>query len=521
MFFCFKSLLWGFIILIIPYSIVCIESLPYDSSLVLGQLIDEARLATLIDLGKKQTGVNAAFDAYNANLQLKLSLQMSLRELVELGVNVPDSLQKQMDDIDKTIGDSLVDYVTKKIAYDTSVVANAQSQTTTPTTEPTSPIDFSKSKLTNMPISSDSFNIDVQYFRVESTQQGSETHATKIASYVAGQLSIGKGFSISSDVKDNTQKQVNQQFQNHNILGTLVIVAKATHKSAALFSPLVYDLGNLQSAWNTLSGEGVDLPANQGKWAQQMMGKTQGSTKEITLLTGVTYGSSFVGFIHYTQDETTQNSQETEASHLAAEAAAKVAYWEISFAGGAGFSDDQSSDIKNLLSTAQISTHMSCMTMGLIPSIKSQTINQALKAFTTFSPDDTMKQMGILMDDTAGSVPKGAEAIGNARRGGTLTELENKKTQSVLSAIGEVDKSQNQVIDMNSMMIALDDYVQITRGATSGVPVNFYTTKIGQNDVIEEWFNQNNPGFMDCIKQGGEDCWDKSTGKQENEKKPA
>ena len=63
-----------------------IDSIPYDSTLVLGNIIDTVRIDGLEQIATLQKKVDAAEDKYTASLRSKLSLDMDLSETVRLGV---------------------------------------------------------------------------------------------------------------------------------------------------------------------------------------------------------------------------------------------------------------------------------------------------------------------------------------------------------------------------------------------------------------------------------------------------
>lgn len=125
-------------------------------------------------------------------------------------------------------------------------------------------------------------------------------------------------------------------------------------------------------------------------------------------------------------------------------------------------------DIKNLASNNRILSHVGLITMGIIPSIASQGIETSLKKFTSFDPAETDGKLSALSNNVAGDSPPDMD--GQARSNimaGKINAIAKSKVTSVLTGISDVDKSTNQVIDMNSLMLALDDYVKTTRGLLS------------------------------------------------------
>ncbi|MCK0129528.1 hypothetical protein [Erythrobacter sp. F6033] len=74
------------------------SSIPYDPSLVLGTIVDKDTVATLRQHSETQSRIDVARDHMNALLRMKMSLDMTQRELASLGC--------ETDEIDAMIASS-------------------------------------------------------------------------------------------------------------------------------------------------------------------------------------------------------------------------------------------------------------------------------------------------------------------------------------------------------------------------------------------------------------------------------
>jgi len=148
-----------------------------------------------------------------------------------------------------------------------------------------------------------------------------------------------------------------------------------------------------------------------------------------------------------------------------------------------------SDSAKNLLSTQNVTSHCSLITMGIIPSIKSNNVKMAVDGFSKFSPDETMKSLSKLQGATASENNSMSKSAENARTGQQMLSMQNSKIEGTLSGVSKIDGSENKIIDTNSVMTALDDYIQkcIEGGENLGVPINYYLKPITQSEIARMW----------------------------------
>lgn len=467
------------------------STIPYDPALALGQVVSVARLKILEQIAQAQAPADAAEDTLNSMIALKRSLDMTVQELVNMAVDPADVITASAD-TGKSIGEAAKGYATAKLAA-LKAIQPLKAQLSGITESIESPIDYNRTEIKKMPLSADSLRLNVQYFAVDQNEQNSNTHAATVSAFVSNEVSFF-GDDFSGQASTSAQSQVNSQMSNHSIAGTLVIAATCTHKDAVLLAPFILDVDKAIRVWNSQHPDAMIKPdslSNITKIAQQANTPDE---KSITLLSGATYGSSFVGMVHVLNTTETTASEEMYSIADKLQGQFKVSGWFVNESGGFGVQDSFSNDAKNLLSAQNISAHCSLVTIGSIPSIKSNEVRMGVKGF---ADDDGAKSMAALMqlqNATAAdqdSVDQSAQA---ARTGAQMVALQNSKVKGVLSALADIDEQQNKILDTNSVMDALDDYIQKCLAGNIGVPINYYLKPITASQLAQMWMAKYYPG---------------------------
>jgi hypothetical protein len=472
-------------------------SIPYDSSLVLGNLISDSKIDALKKIKDDQAPVDAAQNKLNGLIQAKYKMDMTLQEMVNMNVD-PDQLSTFRQSIEKLQGDiatAASDYGTKVI---TMYSATGGETGADPKIEemPESPIDWNKSALKQMALSSDSMNTDVQYVRNESEVDSNDAHASAVAASASATVGSIFGPSYTASTAAAVKSTVLKQTQNHKVAGTLVITACCTHKIAEVFAPFVMDPEKAVSAWNKLYGKDDYIDVTKQDSLESAIEEdnkgTQEKGKVLSLLSGQTMGSSFIGMVHVLQVEKTNSSQSSSSVSAAAEAQME---WGGFFAHGSGkFGVDSefSNNIKNLLSSSDLTSHCSLITMGLIPTLKSNNLKTSI---SQLAPDakEVMGQLAAIQGATDTDVNSAMSSANKAKTGQQFIELNNSYISSVVSNVSKIDNDNNKVIDTNSLMTAFDDYVQKAGQGNCGVPINFFVREITKSMIAKAWLKKFSP----------------------------
>lgn len=462
------------------------STIPYDPSLILGNLVHPDAIAILEEISTLQAAVDGAEDDLNASLQLKNSLGLTIQELTDLAVNT-DNLTKKMTEVDATI-------VTNAGAYADAVIKNMPDIQKMKKTirnvhqSPESPIDYNQSQIKIMPLAADSLKMNVQYFSFASEAEGAQSVISKIGGFVSGTLSE-LGDSFSAQAASQAQSQVSSQRENHDVVGTLVMSVACTHKNASVFAPFIIDVDKAIRVWNmTYPKDKLETTAaSMSRTAAAEQASDDSETNSLYLLSGASYGSSFVGMVHVLNTAETQSSQTMMSIASQAQASFEISGWIANASGNIGVDSSFSQDIKNLFSQHRINSHVSLVVMGVIPSIKSNELQTGVQKFADFDGAQMMEKLSTLANVTQSEQQSVAQASSAALAGGKLVALENAKIQSVMTGLDNSDKSSNQMLDINSMMTAFEDYVNKAMGGDIGVPINYYLKPISKFQLAQMW----------------------------------
>lgn len=466
-------------------------SIPFHPSLVLGNLVDEERLNNLVEIAKLKAPVDAAMNDLNADIELRRSLDLTRQELVNLKID-PSDLDEPLKKANEAILESAKLVAERKIEAGPKI---NQIRSTMPviTKSVESPIDYNRTLLKQMPLSSDSIEMDAQYFSFEENSQNSKATISKIKSFVAASTSF-LGTERSVQASAQAERQVAQQAENHSLSGTLIITANCTHKDAVVLAPFVLDVDKAVRVWNEVVPEKrikIDSVSNM-----QEIAKEEGTAEErkLHLLSGATYGSSFIGMVHVLKTESTTTSQEMYSTAAKLQAQMKTGSWFAKASGGFGVDASFSKDVKNLLSSQQISSHISIVAMGSIPNIKSNEVQLGVKTLADFDPAKMMGKLATLANATSSTQESIDEAATSARTGAQMLSIRDSEIQSVMSGLEKIDSGQNKMLDINSLMTAFEDYVEKALAGNIGVPINFYLKSITRAQLAQMWVAKYYPG---------------------------
>ena len=462
------------------------STIPYDPALTLGSIVPMEKLQNIIDIAKAQEPADVAQANLNAQISLKRSIDMTIQELIDMGVDTTDLIKES-----QTIGDDITkaatDYAKAKLDAEKSI-APLRAKILGVSQEIESPIDYNRSILKQLPLSADSLQMNVQYFSFDENTQTSQSHAATIAGFVSGSLSY-LGDTFSGQAGSSAASQVNSQHARHDIAGTLVIAITCTHKTAQVFAPFILDVDKAVRAWNSLFPQNMIKTNDVASLAQIEAASETPEEKSFSILSGATFGSSFVGMVHVLNNTDTTSSQDMDSVAASFQTQFDTGGWVAEMSGGFGVDSSFSSSAKDLLSTQNIQSHCSAITMGIIPSIKSNQVKLGVQQFADFDPAKEMQQLAVLQGATASDNNTVASSAEAARTGQQMIALKNSTITSALSGLSNIDEQSNHMIDINSMMTAMDDYIQkcIRGGDNVGVPINYFLKPITAGMIARAW----------------------------------
>jgi len=477
------------------------STIPYDPSLVLGNIVTKEKLDIVTAIASAQAPADAAEDALNSLISLKRSIDMTVQELIEMNIDATE-LIKESQETGKRITDAAVAYGKAKLAAEKAIQPlKARIRMVNDSIE--SPLDYNKTGIKkDMPLAADSFKMNCQYFAFDQNQQDSSSHAATVAGFVSESVEGGFGFgsaSFSSEAKMSAQSQMSSQHQRHSISGTLVITITCTHKNAVLLAPFILDPDKAVRVWNALYPDDM-IKTNSLSSIMEILKKQETrQEKSLSIISGETCGSCFIGMVHILDVTQTSSSEALYSVAESLQAQFKVANWFESASGGFGVSSSFSNDAKSLLSTQNVTSHCTLTVMGSIPSIASSEVKMGVKEFADFDP---MAAVVKVQAATASEMDTIGSSASSARTGAQMQSMQASKVTAALSALSDIQKTSNKVIDVNSLMTAMEDYVKKCLDGNIGVPINYYIKPITKSQIAHMWVAKYYPNKLTQIGAG-------------------
>lgn len=468
-------------------------TIPYSPSLVLGSIIEPAAIDTLLAVSAAQTPIDAAQETLNSFIAMKRSLEMTVQELINMKID-PKDLVKKVQEVGTDVDKAATAYATTRLEQELKLQPlRAKMQMVNASVE--SPIDYNRTQIKTLPLAADSLKLDAQFFTFDDNQESDNNTLSNIKSYVSAATSF-LGIDTSFDMAKTAVDQVDKQRQLHKISGTLVLTATCTHKEAQVLAPLCLDVDKAIRVWNQLF-PGDKIRTDEDGMRQIVEHEGSPQEKGFNIISGATLGSSFVGMVHVLNVDKTSSSQDDESSERNAQATLALGAAVASIKGGFGVDKSFAKDVKNLLSTQNINSHVTLITAGYIPTIKANEVAIGVKQFANFDPSDMMTSLAKLSDFTSADRTSAQQAATAARTKGEFVALKTANIDSVMQSLSQLDDAKNSMLDISSMVSAFEDYVktasEITPDTPIGVPINYYLKPITRTQLAQMWVSKYYP----------------------------
>ncbi|WP_093870821.1 hypothetical protein [Tenacibaculum sp. MAR_2010_89] len=91
------------------------STIPYDPSLVLGNIVSKQKLENIVQISKLQTPADAAESEMNSLIALKRSIDMTIQEMIGMGIDADEVIQESQQ-VGDQIKTAVVAYAKAKIA---------------------------------------------------------------------------------------------------------------------------------------------------------------------------------------------------------------------------------------------------------------------------------------------------------------------------------------------------------------------------------------------------------------------
>lgn len=471
-------------------------SIPADPSLVLGNVVDPEKIKFLEEIAEAQNPADLAQDALNSMILSTRNLESIKAEMVNMNVDESDleNLQSEIDKLKIEATKAAAELGSATVASVTAVrqIKAAQGQKKISTTV-SSPLDWNTSQIKPLPIANDSMTFDVQYFRNEVNEQGMSSTAKSVSKFVHDSMQGASERTSAKDMAESAHNNVSQQTSNHTIEGVIVITANCTHRQAQIIDPFQLEPMKAMASWNSLFPDDTMGTSAEDIFNYAM--DTDGNAEnKMQLLSGATYGSSFVGMVFIKQIEKQDTTQEAEALAETMRESFTNVLATREQAGEFGAGEEFARAAKSIAASSELSNHCSLVTRGIIPNIASQTMKTTVANLKP-DPQEIMAQLGAIQGSSNAVANESMEAMATkAKSGQQFIRLNSEYLSNAVSAVGAYDNENNQVIDMNSLMTAFTDYVQkAISGEGVGTPINFFLRDVTKAAVARAYITKYYP----------------------------
>ena len=458
-------------------------SLPYDHpALVLGHIVPPTLLSLLDKIRSIQGRTDAALERMHSLMSMRRSLTMAMSEMMSMGIDVA-ALEDRIEELNQAIAKAANDYIGKRLANDMAIQAERDRILDIDLSDlAESPLDFSQIQVKRLPLGSDNLQIDIQYFKHQSTEAPEGEVRARVEQMVR-ENTVGPP-QQTSELSKKAGALVAQQQESHDLVGTLVITANAMHRNVAMLQPVKLDVAKSIDAWNASFGGAAlrlnpDDPMSMVKLASQTRGDAV--DKSLTLLTGVVYGSSFVGMIHLVRSKMAPSGLSnvdiaTIMERVRLSAAVKAE------SGGVGAESSVLEDVRQMISDQGFTAHVSIIVHGALTTPGAKNVEKLV--------DKAMQAPSRLPFPGGVAMPGGA-AANVARVAQTAAQAEAGKVSGLATTLSSVDKSNDAGIDLGTLFTAFDNYLSaITAEDSVGAPIGFYVKRINAAQIAREWLDQ-------------------------------
>lgn len=204
--------------------------------------------------------------------------------------------------------------------------------------------------------------------------------------------------------------------------------------------------------------------------------------------------------VHVLNSTNTDASEGLEAAIMSMQRTMDAGAWFARVEGKVGVNAKFASDVKNLLSQQNVQSNVTVLSMGVIPSMVANEVQNTVKEFVNFDPKANIEAVAAMQNAKSSEQATMQSMAEASRASGQTSEVNGKTIVAALSTLATADGDKNRILDVNSMMIALDDYLTKTAESGAGVPINYYLKDIDQKMLAQMWAAKYSPAKFMSIK---------------------
>lgn len=422
----------------------------YDAGLTLGDVIGTDMREALAAIAQVEAPVEATREHLNALITSQRSLESTKTELVNMGVANTDKIDAALAMLAGEMATLAETYGDQRVAAERKLTElRARMGQIRPSLE--SPVDLARSQVRILPLASHSLSLDVEYLSLNHDEPIS--HVEQVVSLVSASMGW-LGAKVLSQLVNDVRRQVMRQLapvlgRQQDMAGTLVLCASCTHKMTCSLAPLVLDADRSIKVWNALFPYNSLDGANEEAMRVAATGDGQDQGQYFGVVTGMKFGSAFVGMAHLLN--TIDDGD-----------------------GGATMRNDVDS-LRNLMRESEASDHEA--NMELLDGIKKLQIVQQLAS-----------NINVV---SVGAIPTVVPSVRfeGARRK-PFKQSEAGEMGLAMDAVAGRSDGLNRLPNIGTLMTALDDYLAKAADGNSGVPINYSLKDVTRGDVAKLWMDR-------------------------------
>ena len=115
--------------------------------------------------------------------------------------------------------------------------------------------------------------------------------------------------------------------------------------------------------------------------------------------------------------------------------------------------------------------------------------------FVESDKENPLQRLAQLQGMTAEENNTMASGARKALTGKQMVELRNASITASIAGLSKMEEQENSIININSMMTAMDDYIEkcVSSDENVGIPINYFLKPLNKSGITRAWLNHYYP----------------------------
>jgi hypothetical protein len=356
-----------------------------------------------------------------------------------------------------------------------------------------SPVDWTKSEVKPEDRAFDSLNIGVHYVRAQTNNQSGngDLHASRVGNELKNQThaTSGRVTSVQREAARLAALKTATTSAHHNIAGTLLVTAFATHRMVKQFNKVEMDADKLWGGWNAHFGDDkIPDPLNQHDTfvrdlAVEKVRNVNVTRNAIAMVSELFMGSVVVGMVHFVTNSSTETFNSQSGTRLSQhfeeliEDNVRQAQKAATHAGDTKIAIEEAKKMATLGSKVGLDVQFDLVSIGYIPKLTTNPMKQAVAQFANFDP-------------AAFKVPS---MMADAPTITGLAAVQSNMASVIDATVTAIAKQETNkdVLSDKSLMDAFTDFTDAAKlGSAIGAPIGMNVVDFCKLDVMSALANK-------------------------------